>query len=90
MSQVKKMRVFKLTDSQLDLMLQSIRRTKRTSYERLRPESQKDFDLMFEEVVEPYNFWGELISPFFSVKIFIYPKKLWLLWMAEWMAKNLM
>lgn len=56
MSQVKKMRVFKLTDSQLDLMLQSIRRTKRTSYETLRPESQKDFDLMFEEVVEPYNF----------------------------------
>tara|TARA_Y100000401_G_scaffold7980_1_gene5414 strand:- start:45 stop:308 length:264 start_codon:yes stop_codon:yes gene_type:complete len=56
MSQVKKMRVFKLTDSQLDLMLQSIRRTKRTSYERLNTESQKDFDLMFEEVVEPYNF----------------------------------
>ena len=54
MSQVKKMRVFKLTDSQLDLMLQSIRRTKRTSYERLKPESQKDFDLMFKEVVEPY------------------------------------
>ena len=55
MSQVKKMRVFTLTDSQLDLMLQSIRRTKRTSYERLKPESQKDFDLMFEEVVEPYG-----------------------------------
>ena len=54
MSQVKKMRVFKLTDSQLDLMLQSIRNTKRTSYERLKPESKKDFDLMFEEVVEPY------------------------------------
>ena len=54
MSQEKKMRVFKLTDSQLDLMLQSIRITKRTSYERLRPESQKDFDLMFKEVVEPY------------------------------------
>jgi len=60
MSQVKKMRVFKLTDSQLDLMLQSIRNTKRTSYERLRAESQKDFDLMFEEVVEPYG----------SIKIF--------------------
>ena len=56
MSQVKKMRVLKLTDSQLDLMLQSIRRAKRTSYERLRPESQKDFDLMFEEVIEPYSF----------------------------------
>ena len=56
MSQVKQMRVFKLTDSQLDLMLQSIRRIKRTSYERLRAESQKDFDLMFEEVVEPYSF----------------------------------
>ena len=56
MSQDKKMRVFKLTDSQLDLMLQSIRITKRTSYERLRPKSQKDFDLMFEEVVEPYSF----------------------------------
>ena len=56
MNQVKKMRVFKLTDSQLDLMLQSIRRTKRASYERLRAESKKDFDLMFEEVVEPYNF----------------------------------
>jgi len=55
MSQVKQMRVFKLTDSQLDLMLQSIRRTKRTSYERLRPESKKDFDLMFEEVVTPYK-----------------------------------
>ena len=55
MSQVKQMRVFKLTDSQLDLMLQSIRRTKRTSYERLRPESQQDFDLMFEEVVTPYK-----------------------------------
>jgi len=60
MSQEKKMRVFKLTDSQLDLMLQSIRNTKRTSYERLRAESQKDFDLMFEEVVEPYG----------SIKIF--------------------
>ena len=60
MSQVKKMRVFKLTDSQLDLMLQSIRKTKRTSYERLNTESQKDFDLMFEEVVEPYG----------SIKIF--------------------
>ena len=56
MNQDKKMRVFKLTDSQLDLMLQSIRRIKRTSYERLKPESQKDFDLMFKEVVEPYNF----------------------------------
>ncbi len=54
MSQEKKMRVFKLTDSQLDLMLQSIRNTKRTSYKRLRPKSKKDFDLMFEEVVEPY------------------------------------
>ena len=54
MSQDKKMRVFKLTDSQLDFMLQSIRRTKRTSYERLSPESKKDFDLMFKEVVEPY------------------------------------
>ena len=60
MSQDKKMRVFKLTDSQLDLMLQSIRNTKRTSYERLRPESKRDFDLMFEEVVEPYG----------SIKIF--------------------
>ena len=55
MSQVKKMRVFKLTDSQLELMLQSIRRTKRTSYKRLKCESKKDFDLMFEEVVEPYG-----------------------------------
>ena len=60
MSQVKKMRVFKLTDSQLNLMLQSIRNTKRTSYERLRAQSKKDFDLMFEEVVEPYD----------SIKIF--------------------
>ena len=60
MSQVKKMRVFKLTDSQLDLMFQSIRNTKRTSYERLKAESKKDFDLMFEEVVEPYG----------SIKIF--------------------
>tara|TARA_B100000242_G_scaffold114890_1_gene80147 strand:- start:3465 stop:3656 length:192 start_codon:yes stop_codon:yes gene_type:complete len=60
MSQDKRMRVFKLTDSQLDLMLQSIRNTKRTSYERLRPESKRDFDLMFEEVVEPYG----------SIKIF--------------------
>tara|TARA_R100000278_G_scaffold54151_1_gene45178 strand:- start:487 stop:663 length:177 start_codon:yes stop_codon:yes gene_type:complete len=55
MSQVKKMRVFKLTDSQLDLMLQSIRRIKRTSYKKLGEESQKDFDLMFEEVVTPYK-----------------------------------
>tara|TARA_Y100001973_G_C5093094_1_gene278560 strand:+ start:412 stop:588 length:177 start_codon:yes stop_codon:yes gene_type:complete len=55
MSQVKKMRVFKLTDSQLDLMLQSIRRIKRTSYEKLSKESKKDFNLMFEEVVEPYS-----------------------------------
>jgi len=55
MSQVKKMRVFKLTDSQLDLMLQSIRRIKRTSYEKLSEESKKDFNLMFEEVVEPYS-----------------------------------
>ncbi|MCH2562805.1 MAG: hypothetical protein MK084_07920 [Prochlorococcus sp. ALOHA_A2.0_50] len=55
MSQVKQMRVFKLTDSQLDLMLQSIRRIKRTSYEKLSKESKKDFDLMFEEVVEPYS-----------------------------------
>ena len=54
MNQDKKMRVFKLTDSQLDLMLQSIKITKRTSYERLREESKKDFDLMFEEVVKPY------------------------------------
>ena len=60
MSQVKQMRVFKLTDSQLNLMLQSIRNTKRTSYERLRAQSKKDFDLMFEEVVEPYD----------SIKIF--------------------
>ena len=60
MSQDKKMRVFKLTDSQLDLMLQSIRNTRRTSYERLRTESKKDFDLMYEEVVEPYG----------SIKIF--------------------
>jgi len=50
----KKMRVFKLTDSQLNLMLQSIRITKRTSYEKLSKESKKDFNLMFEEVVEPY------------------------------------
>ena len=56
MSQVKQMRVFKLTDSQLDLMLQSIRRIKRTSYEKLSEESKKDFNLMFEEVVEPYSF----------------------------------
>ena len=55
MSQVKQMRVFKLTDSQLDLMLQSIRRIKRTSYEKLSEESKKDFNLMFEEVVEPYS-----------------------------------
>jgi hypothetical protein len=55
MSQVKQMRVFKLTDSQLDLMLQSIRRIKRTSYERLSEKSKKDFNLMFEEVVEPYS-----------------------------------
>ena len=54
MNQDKKMRVFKLTDSQLDLMLQSIRQTKFTSYERLSPEMKKEFDLMFEEVVEPY------------------------------------
>ena len=60
MSQDKKMRVFKLTDSQLDLMLQSIRRIKRTSYEKLSEESKKDFNLMFEEVVEPYG----------SIKIF--------------------
>ena len=60
MSQVKKMRVFKLTDSQLDLMLQSIKNTKKTSYKRLREESKKDFDWMFEEVVEPYG----------SIKIF--------------------
>ena len=60
MSQVKKMRVFKLTNSQLDLMLQSIRNTKRTSYEKLSNERKKDFDLMFEEVVEPYG----------SIKIF--------------------
>ena len=55
MSQVKQMRVFKLTDSQLDLMLQSIRRIKRTSYEKLSEKSKKDFNLMFEEVVEPYS-----------------------------------
>ena len=56
MSQVKKMRVFKLTDSQLFLMLQSIQITKRTQYQRLRKEDKNDFDLMFEEVVEPYSF----------------------------------
>ena len=55
MNQVKQMRVFKLTDSQLDLMLQSIRRIKRTSYKTLSEESKKDFNLMFEEVVEPYS-----------------------------------
>ena len=54
MSQVKKMRVFKLTDSQLFLMLQSIQITKRTQYQRLRKEDKNDFDLMFEEVVKPY------------------------------------
>ena len=56
MSQVKKMRVFKLTDSQLFLMLQSIQITKRTQYQRLREKDKNDFELMFEEVVEPYNF----------------------------------
>ena len=54
MSQVKKMRVFKLTDSQLFLMLQSIQITKRTQYQSLRKEDKNDFDLMFEEVVVPY------------------------------------
>ena len=54
MSQVKKMRVFKLTDSQLFLMLQSIQITKRTQYQRLRDKDKNDFDLMFEEVVKPY------------------------------------
>ena len=29
--------------------------TKRTSYERLRAEGRKDFDLMYEEVVTPYD-----------------------------------
>ena len=43
MSQVKKMRVFKLTDSQLFLMLQSIQITKRTQYQRLRKEDKNDF-----------------------------------------------
>tara|TARA_Y100000114_G_scaffold41083_1_gene36590 strand:+ start:443 stop:637 length:195 start_codon:yes stop_codon:yes gene_type:complete len=62
---LKRMRVFTLTDSQLDLMLQSIKNTKRTFYEILSPESQKDFDLMFEEVVEPYD----------SIKIFQGVKK---------------
>ena len=52
---IKRMRVFKLTDSQLDIMLQSIRMTKRTSYERLKAEGRKDFDLMYEEVVTPYD-----------------------------------
>ena len=51
----KKMRVFKLTDSQLNLMLQSIRRIKIFSYDKLRAESKQDFDLMFEEVVRPYE-----------------------------------
>ena len=55
MSQVKKMRVFKLTDSQLFLMLQSIQITKRTQYQRLKEKDRNDFDLMFEEVVEPYS-----------------------------------
>mgnify|MGYP003129614053 FL=1 len=54
-SKIKRMRVFKLTDSQLDIMLQSIRMTKRTSCERLRAEGRKDFDLMYEEVVTPYD-----------------------------------
>ena len=54
-SKIKRMRVFKLTDSQLEIMLQSIRMTKRTSYERLKAEGQKDFDLMFKEVVTPYD-----------------------------------
>lgn len=54
MSQERKMRVFKLTDSQLFLMLQSIQITKRTQYQRLREKDRNDFDLMFEEVVEPY------------------------------------
>ena len=54
MSQVKKMRVFKLTDSQLFLMLQSIQITKRTQYQRLRKEDKNDLDLIFEEVVVPY------------------------------------
>ena len=54
MSQVKKMRVFKLTDSQLFLMHQSIQINKRTQYQRLRKEDKNDFDLMFEEGVVPY------------------------------------
>ena len=55
MSQVKKMRVFKLTDSQLDLMLDAIE---------------------FAATSENLPFWekskrlGELIFPFFPVKIF--------------------
>ena len=54
MSQEKKMRVFKLTDSQLFLMLQSIQITKGTQYQRLKEKDRNDFDLMFEEVVKPY------------------------------------
>ena len=54
MSQEKKMRVFKLTDSQLDLMLQSIKKVRSTDYRKLDSTSRKNFDLMYQEVVEPY------------------------------------
>ena len=54
MIQEKKMRVFKLTDSQLDLMLQSIKKVRSTDYKKLDSAGRRNFDLMFEEVVEPY------------------------------------
>lgn len=54
MSQEKKMRVFKLTDSQLDLMLQSIKKVRSTDYKKLDSADRKNFDLMYQEVVEPY------------------------------------
>ena len=54
MSQEKKMRVFKLTASQLDLMLHSIKKVRATDYKKLDSAGRRNFDLMFEEVVEPY------------------------------------
>lgn len=51
----KKLRVFRLTDYQTDLLIESVKMTKRLGHDRLPDWSKKEFNLMFEEVVTPYD-----------------------------------
>ncbi len=50
----KRMRVFKLTDFQTDLLCQSLTRIKRESEPKLTGQWKEDFNKMFNEVVGSY------------------------------------